>query len=610
MKEEEKEEISPNIETFNQNEEEKPEILPNVEILDRMEEENSILYSKSIEQSIAGAKKNKGCYFPSAHLILLILELIIFILTYIIPKGKYNCIKYFEEGDKFIIYAYNTTDTPLEIVKPATQETLNECGITIPLSNFKKGYVKDDVAIPNSYKRLPEVKNIPFYNVLKYPILGLIDCADIAFFLMMIAGCLNVLIEMKSFLAAMETLSRCGKNSGIILLVLVYFILSIGGSALGFEEQILAFYPALMPAYIRCGIDGALATASIYFGSIVGNMFSTINPFGTVIGSYLAGINFMDGIIFRVVAFVLGDAMVIGYFVFYHVSVSKHPKKSAVYGIRRVIRNKVLGDEKEEDEEKNLENIKENENDDIKNKENKKGNDTSLNDVDNLENLNKEKVNIKQVEFTCVQKISLILFLLAFVVMIVGVTVLKWWFEEMGTVFFILGIILIILARRGETEGIEIFAKGAGDFVNIILIVGIARGINITLSQGLIEDTVLHALSGLVKGISKIAFAIIILFAYMILGFFIQNGTGLAVLSIPVFAPLCDQVHCSKNVLINAFMYGQNIIEFVSPTGLSLIVSQIVGMSYKHWLKFVWKIMIPLFIYLIILVILDSVLEK
>ena len=606
MKEEEKEEISPNIETLKQNEEEKPEISPNTEILDRMEEDNSILYSKSVEQSIIDAKKNKSCYFPSAHLILLFLELIIFILTYIIPKGKFNCIKYFAEGDKFIIYAYNTTNTPIEIIKPATQETLNECNITIPLTNFKKGYVKDDVAIPNSYKRLPEVKNIPFYNVLKYPILGLIDCADIAFFLMMIAGCLNVLIEMKSFLAAMETLSRCGKNSGIILLVLVYFILSVGGSALGFEEQILAFYPALMPAYIRCGIDGALATASIYFGSIVGNMFSTINPFGTVIGSYLAGVNFMDGIIFRVVAFVLGDAMVIGYFIYYHISVSKYPKNSAVYGIRRVIRNKVLGDEKEE-ELKNLEDIKENENDKNKIKDNIRGNDTSLNNVDILNN---EKIKLKQVEFTCVQKISLILFLLAFVVMIVGVTVLKWWFEEMGTVFFILGIILIILARRGETEGIEIFAKGAGDFVNIILIVGIARGINLTLSQGLIEDTVLHALSGLVNGISKIAFAIIILFAYMILGFFIQNGTGLAVLSIPVFAPLCDQVHCSKNVLINAFMYGQNIIEFVSPTGLSLIVSQIVGMSYKHWLKFVWKIMIPLFIYLIILVILDSVLEK
>jgi len=216
---------------------------------------------------------------------------------------------------------------------------------------------------------------------------------------------------------------------------------------------------------------------------------------------------------------------------------------------------------------------------------------------------------LKYIEFTWKQKISLILFGLAFVVMIVGVTALKWWFEEMGSVFFILGIILIVLSGKGEKEGIEIFAKGAGDFVNIILIIGLARGINLTLDDGFIEDTVLYALSGFVEGVSKVAFAVIIFFVYIILGFFIQNGTGLAVLSIPVFAPLCDQVGCSKNVLVNAFMYGQNMIEFVSPTGLSLIVCQIIGMKYIHWLKFVWKVMIPLFILLIILVILDAVIE-
>ena len=166
------------------------------------------------------------------------------------------------------------------------------------------------------------------------------------------------------------------------------------------------------------------------------------------------------------------------------------------------------------------------------------------------------------------------------------------------------------MARKGEKEGIEIFAKGAGDFVNIILIIGIARGISKTLDDGLIEDTILYGLSNLVEGMSKEAFAVILFFIYIILGFFIQNGTGLAVLSIPVFAPLCRQVGCSENVLVNAFMYGQNFIEFVSPTGLSLIVSQMVGMKYIHWLKFVWKVMIPLFILIIILVILDAVIEK
>ena len=104
--------------------------------------------------------------------------------------------------------------------------------------------------------------------------------------------------------------------------------------------------------YIRNGIDGALAAASIYFGSIVGNMFSTFNPFGTVIGSYLSGINFMDGIIFRVVAFIIGDAVVIGYFIYYHRTVTLNQQKSIVYEIREAIRTKVLRDEEENENKK------------------------------------------------------------------------------------------------------------------------------------------------------------------------------------------------------------------------------------------------------------------
>ena len=577
-------------------EEEKEEL--KVEALNSIENVNQ-LDSLSIEQNIKEIKKKKKkncCHFPSAHTVLLILEVVVFILTYIIPKGKYNCIKYIEEKDIFEIYTYDKNGKKKEGRLNATQETLDKLNISIEIENFKNGYFKDDVAIPNSYKTFENATKTNFFKLFLYPMLGLNDCADIAFFLMMVAGCLNILIEMNSFLSAILALSRCGKNSGIILLIIVYFILSIGGSALGFEEQILAFYPALMPAYIKCGIDGALAAASIYFGSIVGNMFSTLNPCGTVIGSSLAGVSFMDGIVFRIIAFIIGDGVVIGYFVYYHITVTKHPEKSVVYAIREDIKNKVLKDEEEKNKiDENNNEAEYNVNDDIE---------------DDEEEQNLKESKTKKNEFTWIQIISLILFALGFVVMIVGVTVLGWWFEEMGAIFFILGIILIILARKGEKEGIEIFAKGAGDFVNIILIIGIARGISKTLDDGLIEDTILYGLSNLVEGMSKEAFAVILFFIYIILGFFIQNGTGLAVLSIPVFAPLCRQVGCSENVLVNAFMYGQNFIEFVSPTGLSLIVSQMVGMKYIHWLKFVWKVMIPLFILIIILVILDAVIEK
>ena len=40
----------------------------------------------------------------------------------------------------------------------------------------------------------------------------------------------------------------------------------------------------------------------------------------------------------------------------------------------------------------------------------------------------------------------------------------------------------------------------------------------------------------------------------------------------PVFSPLADIVNCPRKVAVNADMFGQNFISFVSPTGLTLIV--------------------------------------
>ena len=90
------------------------------------------------------------------------------------------------------------------------------------------------------------------------------------------------------------------------------------------------------------------------------------------------------------------------------------------------------------------------------------------------------------------------------------------------------------------------------------------------------------------------------------MGLFIQSSSGLAVLSMPVFAPLAEEVHCSRAVVVDAYLFGQNFISFLTPTGLVLIVLQLVGMKYTHWFKFVWMYMIVLFIFLIIMIIISS----
>ena len=97
-----------------------------------------------------------------------------------------------------------------------------------------------------------------------------------------------------------------------------------------------------MPIFLKSGLDPALAAGSLYFGSIIGTIFSTVNAFAVVIGSYSAGINFIDGIVFRVIGFILADALIIGFFIFYHIRVKAAPERSAVYDIKEEIMDTFL----------------------------------------------------------------------------------------------------------------------------------------------------------------------------------------------------------------------------------------------------------------------------
>ena len=528
-------------------------------------------------------KKKRCTYFPSAYTILLCLELVVFILTYIIPKGKFNTIEYDSSTEKFIINKYNKTSQPEPETKNATQEILDKLGVKISLDKFTSGDIKKPISIPGTYKVLEDEENANFFDLFLYPILGLIDSSNIDFVLMMIGGCINLLIEMKALTSGMEALARLTKNHEIILLIVSFFLISIGGTTFGIAEEILSFYPVLMPIFIKSGLDGGLAAASLYFGSVVGTMFSTVNPFAVGIGSYSAGINFIDGIVLRVIGFILVDVLVIGYFIFYNFRVKKNPLKSAVYDIKDELIEKYSKYKNVQSEDNTVA-------------------------ITNQEDLLK-KDNEVPTKFTIIQKIGMILFGLAFVLLIIGVSALGWWFEHLAAIFGVLGIILIFLARKGEVKGIEIFVKGAGDFAGVMVIIGIARGINITLDKGLIADTILNGLCNLVDGLPKVLFAVIMFIVFIILGIFIQSSSGLAVLSMPVFAPLADNVNCSRAVVVNSYMFGQNFISLITPTGLTLIVLQLVGLKYTHWLKFIWIFTIALFVYLVIIIIISSLVD-
>ena len=366
-------------------------------------------------------KKPSGCKFPTAYTILLLIEIIFFILTFIVPKGQFDTIEY--SDDKFTIKSFGKPD----ITVNATQEYLDEKNIKIPLDNFKKGLIKDPLAIPNTYKRINE-KNLNVFSLFAYPVKGLISSSGIAFFLFVLGGSINILIQMNALNAGIEALSRATKGNDFILLIFVLIISSFGGTTFGFMEEVLPFYPIIIPIFIKSGYDTLLGMGGLFFGSMIGCMFSTVNAFSVIIASYSAGIQFTDGIYFRLVCLVLGDILATFYLYYYYLRIKKDKTKSMIYDLRQELEKKYLKNEKEN-----------------------KNNDKEIIDEENQ--LLKEKSDEKIHKFTWQQKLGLIFLFIGFIVMITGILVFDWYFENMTAVFVVATIIFIFLYQKGESKG-------------------------------------------------------------------------------------------------------------------------------------------------------------
>jgi uncharacterized ion transporter superfamily protein YfcC len=107
------------------------------------------------------------------------------------------------------------------------------------------------------------------------------------------------------------------------------------------------------------------------------------------------------------------------------------------------------------------------------------------------------------------------------------------------------------------------------------------------MDDGLISDTMLYYASGITDGMNKGVFANMMMLIYAGLSFFIPSSSGMAVLTMPIMSPLADTVGIGREVIVNAYNYGQGLFAFINPTGLILASLAIVNVGFNKWMRFV-----------------------
>lgn len=427
---------------------------------------------------------------------------------------------------------------------------------------------------------IPGVNPAKFSDIVMAPINGLKDAIDISLYVLLMGGFLGIVTKTGALDAGIGAVVKKLNGKELLLIPILMFIFSLGGTSYGMAEETLAFYALVTATMMAAGFDSLTAVATIILGSGSGVLGSTVNPFlvSTSIDS-LKGVGIVanQAIVIGIgVILWLSSLFISIFFVMNYAKKVKNDKNASI----------------------------------LSTKEYKNAKEAFMDS-------NKETI-----EFTTKRKIVICLFIISFIVMILGVipwerfgiSIFKetlfltgepfgnWWFSELAAWFTLMAIIIGIVYGFNEKEIVTAIIEGASEMVGVALIIGISRGISFIMSSTNLDIYVLNRASTTLTGMSPILFTNIAFLIYIGLSFLIPSTSGLASLSVPIFGPLAKTLGFAPEIVISILSAGSGLINLITPTsGVIMGGLAISKVEYTTWIKFGTKIVVCIYISLAII---------
>src|SRR5262245_12903910 len=378
---------------------------------------------------------------------------------------------------------------------------------------------------------------------------------DVALFILIIGGFLGISMKTGAIDAGIGAIVQRLGSRATMLIVALMAVFAAGGTSYGMAEESLAFYFLIISAIIALGFDALTGVAVIMLGAGIGVMGSTINPFATGIASGFAGIPLGEGIVYRIIILVAGTALGMWWVLRYAKRVKQDPTKSLVADMK----------------------------------------------ADNERHFLRKGEGSETPELTGKRRIILWLFGLAFLIMVYSVIpwsdfglpipTLFWWFPELAALFLVFAIIIGLVYGMAEKELVDNFIDGARDLLGVALVVGLARGISVIMNNGLIIDTVLHAMETSLGALPPVLFINAMFLVYLPLSFLIPSSSGLATVTMPIMAPLATFAGVPKDLVVTAYQSASGLLNLFTPTFAVVTGGLVLGrVPIATW----WRFVLPL----------------
>lgn len=371
---------------------------------------------------------------------------------------------------------------------------------------------------------------------------GIVKSASTITFMLIIGGTFEVITSTGALTALCKKLSKTFSKHKYAVIPVFLTLFSIFGFTMGMSSEVMIFVPIGITLALFLGLDKVTGTAMIALGAAVGFTAGILNPFNVGVAQDIAELPLFSGMAYRIVILVILLAATSAYIIIYAKKVAANPEKSVIYGIQE---------------------------------------DTEYTFEDVSDSISKSQIAV------------LVIMAAGFGILIYGLSKKGWYFEEMSGLFIFMGIACGLVSGYGPSRIAKEFGNGAKGIVVGCLIIGIARTVEVILSDAKILDTIVYGIVNIVNVMPGSIKAVGMFICQSLINCVIVSGTGQAAVTMPLMVPVSDLVGISRQTAVLAFQLGDGFSNSVLPMSSSLMgylaVSKI---PYSKWLKF----MMPLFL--------------
>ncbi len=380
------------------------------------------------------------------------------------------------------------------------------------------------LVVAGTYQRVQPAPVSPLGALVAVP-RGLVEGAEVIVSILFVGGAFALVEQLGALARGAQAIVRRFRGRGIWAIPVVSLIFATFGAMENMQEEIIALVPVLLVLGRGLGVDAVTMVAASCGAAAVGAAFGPTNPFQSGIALKLAQLPLLSGAPLRLTMLAVGLVAWIA------------------WTMRHAVRHRTPPEALQGD-------------------------------------------TLRE-PFSARDAVVIALTLVALGTYVVGVLRFDFGFNELSAMFFLAALVIGVVGGLGLSQGMAAYLKGMESMIGASVLIGVARGISVVLTDGRVIDTIVNGLASPLAGKPPAVAALLMIPIHGLIHIAVPSVSGQAALTMPIMVPLSDLLGLSRQATVVAYQTGAGLTELLIPTnGALMAILLAAGIPYQKWIGF------------------------